>query len=92
MYTEQSVIDRIEIDEYGRFRVRETTTVFKDGVGKSKSYWRSGLITPDQDLDKIEIAPNISEQDKNKVKAVANAVWTPEVVKAYKEAIILNKL
>lgn len=85
VYTEKVVIDKIEILEDGQIQIRQATKVFKDEVEISKTYWRN-VIAPDQDLSKVVIAPNITKEDANKVKAVANAVWTPQVKADYIEA------
>lgn len=86
VYTEKVVIDKIEILEDGQIQIRQAIKVFKDGVEVAKTYWRS-VITPDQDLSKIIIAPNITKEDTDKVKAVANAAWTKEVI----DKFIANK-
>ena len=91
VYTEQKVIDKIEILEDGQIQIRQATKVYKDGVEITKTYWRT-VLTPDQDLSKIIIAPNITKEDADKVKAVANAVWTDAVKKAYLEAKKNNEI
>jgi len=82
VYTDKAVIDKIEILEDGQIQIREVTKVFKDGVEISKSYWRK-VLTPDQNLNMVEIAPNITQADKDKVKAVANVVWTEKIKTDY---------
>lgn len=82
VYTEQKVIDQITILEDGQIQIRQATKVYKDGVEITKTYWR-GVLAPDQDLSKIVIAPDATKEDIDKVKAVANVVWTKEVKDAY---------
>ncbi len=81
-YTEQKVIDQIMILEDGQIQIRQAIKVFKDGIEVAKTYWRT-VLAPDQDLSKIVIAPDISKEDTDKVKAVANAVWTDKVKVGY---------
>ena len=86
--TEEKVIDQIKILRNGIIEIREATIIYKDGVEIAKTYTDRQILTPDQDLSKTIIAPNITQQDTDKVKAVANAVWTQEV----KDAYIKNKV
>ncbi len=72
MYSEQSVIDKIEVLEDGQIQIRRADRVLKDGVKISETYHRH-VIAPDQDI----------KDEDEKVKAVANAVWTQEVKDAY---------
>jgi len=77
----QTVIDKIEVLEFGQIQIREVVRIVEDGNELSASYNRSSLV-PEQDL---------TGQDP-KVVAIANAVWTPEVVVAYKAMVEANKL
>lgn len=69
---EKKVIDKIEILENGKIQVREATIIEKDGVEIHRSFHRH-IVYPGQDL---------TDQD-SKVVAVANAVWTQEVIDAW---------
>jgi hypothetical protein len=69
----QIVIDKIEIAENGAVHVRQATKILEDGKELSSSYHR-WVVTPGEDL---------TGQDP-RVVAVANAVWTPDVISAYK--------
>ena len=73
MLTEQSVIDQIEVTRNGSVNVRRADLILKDGVEIGKTYHRH-VLAPGDDL---------SEQDA-KVTAIAQVVWTPEVLDAYK--------
>lgn len=73
--TKEIAVDQITITENGIILVRETTTIKEDGVELSKKYHRTSL-TPGQDL---------TGQPAN-VVAIANTVWTAEVIAAYKAA------
>ncbi len=76
MYTEKSVIDRIEILEDGQIQVRRANKVYRDGVEIAKEYHRH-CLAPGDDL---------TGQDK-RVVDVAGVVWTKEVVDAYKAMV-----
>jgi hypothetical protein len=66
------VIDQITVIEDGTVLYREATKIIEDGVELSKTYHRSG-VTPGQDLT----------GKPAQVVAIANTVWTPEVIAAY---------
>lgn len=70
--TKENVVDKIEVLENGTIQVRTATRIDEDGTVLSSSFHRH-VLTPNQDL---------TDQDP-KVIAIANAVWTPEVVSAY---------
>lgn len=68
-----TVIDKIEVIENGTLQVRRATYLIEEGVrgellGYHRTCYAPGAEIPD------EVA---------QVQAVAAAVWTPEVVKAY---------
>ena len=73
--TKETVIDQITIQENGTILYREATRIMEDGVQLSQTYHRSSLI-PGQDLT----------DQPEKVVAIAQAAWTPEVVAAYEAA------
>lgn len=81
-YTEESVIDRMEILEDGQIQVRRADKVLKDGVEISRTFCRH------------VVAPNISTEDllleDPKVQAVANAIFTQEVKDAFLAKIAAN--
>jgi hypothetical protein len=70
--TERTEIDRIEVADDCYIQVRQATIIERDGELVTRTFHR-WTLTPDMD---------ISDQ-KEKVKAIANAAWTPEVVAAY---------
>ena len=72
---EKSVIDQIEVTRNGSVNVRRADLILKDGVEIGKTYHRH-VLAPGDDL---------SDQDA-KVTAIAQAVWTPEVLAAYGQA------
>ena len=74
-YTEKVVVDKIEILENGIIQIRYATKVYKDGVEIAKTYQRE-IAEPDS---------RVSEIEDERVKSVAQVVWTPEVKAKYKE-------
>lgn len=72
VYTE-GVSYKVEVLENGQIQVREATRVYKDGVEIGKTYHRH-VLAPEADLT----------NEVQKVKDIANVVWTPEVITAYK--------
>jgi len=74
--TKEIIVDKIEVLEMGQVQVRTATRVLEDGAVLSSAFHRH-VLHPGQDL---------TDQDP-KVVAIANAVWTDEVVTAY-EAMI----
>ena len=72
MIEKMKVIDQITVTENGIILYREATKIIEDGVELTKTYHRSSL-TPGQDLT----------GQPEKVVAIAQAAWTPEVIAAY---------
>ena len=70
--TKQTVTGQIEVGELGTIGLRTDTVVLDDGVELNRSFHRKVLAPGD----------DVSGEDA-KVQAVANAVWTDEVVAAY---------
>jgi hypothetical protein len=73
--TKETTVDQITIQENGIILYREATKIIEDGVELTKTYHRTSL-TPGQDL---------TGQPEN-VVAIANTVWTEEVIAAYEAA------
>ena len=72
MITKEKVIDQITVVENGIILYREATRIIEDGKVLTQTYHRSSL-TPGQDLT----------GQPEKVVAIAQAAWTPEVIAAY---------
>ena len=72
--TERTEIDRIEVANDCYIQVRQATIIERDGELVTRTFHR-WTLTPDMD---------ISDQEE-KVQAIANAAWTPEVIAAYNE-------
>ena len=73
---EKKIIDSIELVESNHIQVRTSTIIEKDGVEIARTYHRHSLSPGD----------DVSNQDA-RVQAIANAIWTDEVVNAYKALI-----
>jgi hypothetical protein len=73
--TEKQIVDKIEVLENNSIQVRTANIIEKDGVEISRTFHRH-VVNPSQD---------ISGEDA-KVQAVANAVWTVEIIQAYLES------
>jgi hypothetical protein len=70
--TEQTIIDRLEILEDGQIQVRRARVNYDNGVEISRAFHREVLDPGSQPAD-------LNTRDA-RVQAVAEAVWTPEVV------------
>jgi DNA-binding transcriptional LysR family regulator len=73
--TKEVAIDQITVTENGIILYREATRIMEDGTELTKTYHRSSL-TPAQDLTGVP----------EKVVAICNTAWTPEVIAAYQAA------
>ena len=74
MLEKNIVIDKIEVLEDGQIQVRQATRIMEDGKEIGKTYHR-WVLAPD--------AKDISTQN-DRVKAIANTVWTNEVKDNFK--------
>lgn len=79
--TEKTITDKIEVLENNSIQVRTANVIEKDGVEISRTFHRH-VVNPSDD---------ISGEDA-KVKAVANAVWTEEIIAAYIESQNQNQI
>jgi hypothetical protein len=76
--TEITKVDQIEITETNHIQVRTATIIEKDGTELTRTFSRCAFY-PGSD---------VSNEDP-KVQAVANAIWTAEVIAAYQASIAL---
>jgi adenosine/AMP kinase len=74
-FTEQNVIDKIEVIRDGSLQIRQAYTVLKDGVAVCEPSFSRWVRHPGDD---------VSDQDQ-RVQAIAAATWTPDVVAAYQK-------
>jgi len=71
-----SVIDKVEVLQFGQLQVRQAEIIKKDNVEIARTYNRWICVPGD----------NVSTQDP-KVQAIANALWTSDVISAYQASI-----
>jgi hypothetical protein len=69
--TKEVIISQINVDEFGNIGVRESTRIMEDGNLLSETYHRHV----------VECGADLIGQDAQ-VAAIANAVWTPELIAA----------
>lgn len=74
------VIDQIEVTATGHVQVRRATKIMEGGKEISKTYHRH-VLSPGDSL----------EGQDEKVQRIAKAVWTPEVVAAYKAMLVAQR-
>ena len=78
---EKSIIDKIELVENNSIQVRTATIIKRDDTEISRTFHRH-VKHPGED---------ITNEDP-KVQAIANAIWTEEVIAAYQALIANNTL
>ena len=76
MLTKETIVDQITVTENGVVLYREATRIMEDGVQLSRTFHRTSLI-PGQDLT----------GQPEKVIAIAQAAWTPDVIAAYQDSL-----
>lgn len=81
MLTEQTITGKIEILEDGQMQIRTDTVVLRDGVEIARTY-RRHVLAPGED---------VSTRDA-KSQTISAVVWTPAVVKAYKDKLAAQRL
>jgi hypothetical protein len=79
--TEKTIIDKVELVENNSIQVRTATIIERDGTEISRSFHRH-VVSP---------GDNVTNEDP-KVQAIANAIWTEEVIAAYQALIANNTL
>ena len=77
--TEKTIVDKIELIENNSIQVRTATVIEKDGTELTRTFHRH-VVAPGAD---------ITNEDP-KVQAIANAIWTEEVIAAYSASIASN--
>ena len=77
--TEKTIIDKIELIENNSIQVRTATVIEKDGTELTRTFHRH-VVAPGAD---------ITNEDP-KVQAIANAIWTEEIIAAYSASISAN--
>ena len=79
--TETTLIDQIEIVKNNSIQVRTATIIERDGTEIAKTYHRH-VVAPGEDVT----------NEDTRVQAIANAIWTEEVIAAYQALIANNTL
>jgi hypothetical protein len=74
--TETIKVDQVELTEVNTIQVRTATIIERDGTEISRSFHRHVVAPGD----------NVTNEDP-KVQAIANAIWTEEVIAAYQALI-----
>ena len=79
--TKETAVDQITVTENGIVLYREATRIIEDGKVLTQTYHRTSL-TPGQDIT----------GQPDKVVAICNAAWTPEVIAAYQAQQEANRI
>ena len=75
--TKQKIQDKIEIvSEFKHIQIRYSNQILEDGVKLSEAYERTVVSCGDYDA-----------ADLHNVRAIADAVWTPDLITAYQEQL-----
>jgi hypothetical protein len=74
---EKQIVDKIELIENNSIQVRTATIIEKDGTELTRTFHRH-VLSPGDD---------VSAEDP-KVQAIANTIWTEEVIEAYQASLI----
>ena len=74
---EKQIVDKVELVETNHIQVRTATIIEKDGTELTRTFHRH-VLSPGDD---------VSAEDP-KVQAIANAIWTEEVIEAYQASIL----
>jgi hypothetical protein len=78
---EKTIVDKIEVIENNSIQVRTATVIEKDGTELTRTFHRH-VLAPGADLTNEDL----------KVQAIANAIWTEEVIAAYQSILEQNIL
>ena len=75
--TEKQIVDLVEIVQSNHIQVRTATIIEKDGTEIARTF------------NKHVLSPGNSVVNEDpKVQAIANAVWTEEVIAAYQASLV----
>ena len=76
--SKERVTDRIEITEDGTVHIREAIYIVEDGVRLGLLGYQRDTKRPGEDV----------AQKSERIKAVAAAVWTPDVIQAERDKLV----
>ena len=74
---EKQIVDLVELVQTNHIQVRTANIIEKDGTEIARTFHRHVLAPGD----------DVTNQDP-KVQAIANAVWTAEVIAAYQASLV----
>jgi len=74
---EKQIVDLVELVESNHIQVRTANIIERDGVEVTRTFHRHTL-SPGADVT----------NENPKVQAIANAVWTEEVIAAYQASLV----
>jgi hypothetical protein len=77
--TEKTIVDKIEVIENSSIQVRTATIIEKDGTELTRTFHRH-VLAPGADLTNEDV----------KVQAIANAIWTEEIIETYLTSLVSN--
>jgi hypothetical protein len=70
--TETTKVDQVEVLDNNIIQVRTATIIEKDGIEISRTFNRH-VLEPGADIENEDL----------KVKSIANAIWTNEIIEKY---------
>ena len=74
---EKQIVDLVELVQSNHIQVRTANIIERDGVEVTRTFHRH-VLSPGAD---------VTNEDP-KVQAIANAVWTEEVIAAYQASLV----
>jgi len=74
---EKQIVDKVELVETNHIQVRTANIIEKDGLEIARTFHRH-VLSPGDDVG----------TEDPKVQAIANAIWTEEVIVAYQASLI----
>ena len=77
--TEKTIVDLVELVQSNHIQVRTATIIERDSVEITRTFHRHTLSPGD----------DVTNEDP-KVQAIANAVWTEEVIAAFQATQTIN--
>jgi|TARA_R100000388_G_scaffold70523_1_gene51049 hypothetical protein len=83
--SKETVVAKAEVLQSNSIQVRTDTIIKEDGTEISRSIHRT-VVNPYSMVDGSWVETDLSKVDA-KVKAIAEAIWTDDVKKAYKEMV-----
>ena len=76
---EKQIVDLVELVQSNHIQVRTANIIERDGVEVTRTFHRH-VVSPGDD---------VTNEDP-KVQAIANAVWTEEVIAAYQASLVID--